>query len=91
MGDKKVPGQEKANTIIEPPGSAFWRFIFYDRIQELLCIKRGHNDALPPAAKTLFEKRVLDSQKLFIIRSFCPAFFKKRAAGGIIVLKDNDE
>ena len=49
--------------------SAFWRFIFYDRIQELFSIIRGHNDALPPAAKTLFEKRVPDSQKLFIIGS----------------------
>ena len=35
---------------------------------------------MPPAAKTLFEKRVLDSQKLFIKQKFLEVqepFFKK--------------
>ncbi len=61
---------------------------------------------MPPAAKTLFEKRVLDSQKLFIIRNkiskyrnmpgpckievFDPLFSKKWAAGGINSSKKMD-
>ncbi len=51
----------------------------------------GIRVTLPPAAKTLFEKRVLDSQKLFIYKKFLRGgqggqFFQKApplAAGGI--------
>ena len=46
--------------------------------------KLNSYQSLPPAAKTLFEKRVLDSQKLFInkkflwgSRCFTGGFFKK--------------
>ena len=37
---------------------------------------------MPPAAKTLFEKRVLDSQKLFIVGNLFESVAKK--LGGIL-------
>jgi hypothetical protein len=35
---------------------------------------------MPPAARTLFEKRVLDSQKLLTSKKLLRSFYKKRGA-----------